>query len=78
MKYIPHFNASTGKTVGLTHPLQLQMASYERFAPSSARQNLSRMFLVVGTRAPSHSESGRNKQIKPPDLNSPQMIGYSN
>ena len=36
MKYIPHFNASSGKTVGLTHPLQLQMAGYDRSAPSSS------------------------------------------
>jgi hypothetical protein len=29
MKYIPHFNASSGKTVALTHPVQRQQAGYD-------------------------------------------------
>ncbi len=29
IKYIPHFNASSGKTVPLTHPAQRQQAGYD-------------------------------------------------
>lgn len=36
MKYIPHFNQATGRKVGLTHPLQRQMAGYDR--PDAARR----------------------------------------